>query len=277
MARPSKAVVDYFPHFVNHGKTMFTVESKFGNDGYAFWFKILEQLGSSEHHFINCNDVETWEFLLAKTRFSDEDANNILDLLSKIGSINSDLWRKKIIRSDNFIQNLSTVYNRREIKVITNDVVMGLCIHKPPLEDIIDNINPQSIVKERRVKESIVEKSIESTALILILGSQKNIKLTQTELDSLELDFPDEYVEAIEFLSLWLEEKGDKNKSKTHNLTIRRWVIDAIKEKHAKKGIADGIVNGIATKQTGRKDSPKRDNAGFRDESELLPLYEESA
>jgi len=48
MARPNKQGVDYFPHFVNHGKTMFILEEKFGNNGYAFWFKLLELLGKEE-------------------------------------------------------------------------------------------------------------------------------------------------------------------------------------------------------------------------------------
>jgi hypothetical protein len=36
-------------------------------------------------------------------------------------------------------------------------------------------------------------------------------------------------------LSLYIAEKGDKSKAKTHNATIRRWVIDAAREKRAKK------------------------------------------
>lgn len=69
---------------------------------------------------------------------------------------------------------------------------------------------------------------------ILAFGSQKNVKLTEDEFKNLQFEFPNEADESIEFLSLWLAEKGDKSKSATHNLTIRRWVIDAIKEKHLK-------------------------------------------
>ena len=58
--------------------------------------------------------------------------------------------------------------------------------------------------------------------------------LTDEELDRLRQDFPDLIDDAIEFLSLWITDKGDKSKAKTHNATIRRWVIDAVKEKRAK-------------------------------------------
>jgi hypothetical protein len=38
---------------MNHGRKMYIIEEKFGNDGYATWFKLLEQLGKSKplHRF----------------------------------------------------------------------------------------------------------------------------------------------------------------------------------------------------------------------------------
>lgn len=69
-------------------------------------------------------------------------------------------------------------------------------------------------------------------------GSQNNVRLTEEEMARLSQEYPDLVDEAIEFLSLWLVDKGDKSKAKTHNATIRRWVIDAVREKRAKKGAA---------------------------------------
>lgn len=154
MARPKKAVVDYFPHYVTHGKTMFTIEGKFGNDGYAFWFKLLEMLGATENHFIDCNDFTTWEFMLAKTRLSGDNVDNILAVLAKCGSIDADLWEHRIIWSDHFVENLSTVYLRRRVSVPTKEDVWGLCMQKPRSSG--DNVvkNPQSKVKESKGKES---------------------------------------------------------------------------------------------------------------------------
>jgi hypothetical protein len=154
MSRPKKAVVDYFPHYVNHGKTMFTLENRYGNDGYAFWFKTLELLGSSENHFIDCNNPIQWEFMLAKTRLTEETAKEILDLLAKIDAIDQDLWSKKIIRSQNFIDNLSTVYSRREVSVVEKSELMGLMPAETPLTENHVNINPQSQVKESKGKKS---------------------------------------------------------------------------------------------------------------------------
>lgn len=69
---------------------------------------------------------------------------------------------------------------------------------------------------------------------VIIYGSLKNVKLTSEEHDSLFSEFPDIASEAIEYLSLWLSDKGDKSKSRTHNATIRRWVLDAVREKRRK-------------------------------------------
>lgn len=155
MARPKKAVVEYFPHMVNHGKTMYTIETKYGNDGYSFYFKMLELLGSSEHHYLDCNDSETWEYMLAKTRLEENIVIEILNKLAKLDSINAKLWEIKVIRSDNFIQNLDTVYKRRSVSVINNEDLYSLCIQKLPLSSVTDNINPQSKVEYSKVDESI--------------------------------------------------------------------------------------------------------------------------
>ena len=153
MARPQKATVDYFPHYVNHGRTMFTLETKFGNDGYSFWFKTLELLGSTENHFIDCDCCETWEFLLAKTRLNEVTATEMLCLLAKLGAIDSELWEKKIIWSENFISNLSTVYARRNINTYNKQDILNYCQQKLYVNGVSVNINPQSKVKESKLKD----------------------------------------------------------------------------------------------------------------------------
>ena len=180
MSRPSKAVVDYFPHYVNHGKTMFTIESRYGNDGYAFWFKLLELLGASEQHYIDCNNAESWEFMLAKTRVSEEIAVEILGLLSKLGAVDKELWAHKIIRSDNFINNLSTVYKRRDVDVLTNSDVMGLCKQKLRVSEVNVNNNPQRKEKKSKGKES-KEKNAFEIAVDDFIEFRKKIRKPMTE------------------------------------------------------------------------------------------------
>ncbi len=158
MPRPRKATVDYFPHYVNHKKTIMILEGKYKNDGYAFWFKLLEILGETENHYFDCNDSYNWMFLLTKTLVDDEMATEILNLLANLNAIDPELWLSKVIRSQNFIDNLHTVYNRREINVYSKADIMGLMYTETPLNGVSVGINPQSKGKERKGKERKVNK-----------------------------------------------------------------------------------------------------------------------
>jgi hypothetical protein len=42
---------------------MYIIEEKFGNDGYATWFKLLEQLGNQKNHYIDFSDDMTLMFV----------------------------------------------------------------------------------------------------------------------------------------------------------------------------------------------------------------------
>lgn len=148
MSRPKKAVVDYFPHFCNHKSTIFILEQKYGNDGYAFWFKLLELLGSTEGHYYDCSNAAQWEFLQAKTRLGEDKCNEILNLLSNLNAIDQELWLQKIIWSDNFISGISEVYRNRRVEIPSKP---SFYTQKPQQDDVSTGENPQSKVKESKV------------------------------------------------------------------------------------------------------------------------------
>lgn len=64
-------------------------------------------------------------------------------------------------------------------------------------------------------------------------GEYGHVLLTPEEYDKLHIDYPDKANEAIKFLDEYIEMKGYKAKS--HYLCIRKWVIDALKEREQKK------------------------------------------
>lgn len=158
MARYKKNTVDYFPHSCNSGKTLFVLESQFGNDGYAVWFKTLETLGNSHNHFIDCRNESDWLFMLAKMKVSEDTANGILKLLSNLGAIDSFLWENKIIYSENFINNLQDVYDRRINKCMNKtEVCQHLsikCKHKSDTKGATDIIKPQRRGKYSKEEDS---------------------------------------------------------------------------------------------------------------------------
>lgn len=87
------------------------------------------------------------------------------------------------------------------------------------------------IIKENKeLKEYKKEDVKEQKPKKLTFGTYQNVKLTKEEHERLESEYSKQFIDGlIEWFSAYIAEKGDKSKS--HNLTIRRWVIEAYKEK----------------------------------------------
>ena len=114
MARPKRRTVDYFPHFCKSGRTIYILENLYGNDGYAFWFKLLELLGESEGHYYRCCTASNWAFLIARSKVSEEKALAIISTLIELGKIDDDLWNsERIIWVPRFVENLADLYGKR--------------------------------------------------------------------------------------------------------------------------------------------------------------------
>ena len=65
-------------------------------------------------------------------------------------------------------------------------------------------------------------------------GEYQNVLLTDKEHQNLVQAYGSDLAQkAIDFLDEYIEEKGYKSKS--HNLAIRRWVVDAVKDREGKK------------------------------------------
>lgn len=113
MARPQKETVDYFPHYAYQGKTMLILQNEFGNDGYAFWYRLLELLCKSENQVYDYNNPAAWRLLLAETHVKEDTAIGILRVLSDVDAIDRELNKQKLIWVQNLVDNLDLVYNRR--------------------------------------------------------------------------------------------------------------------------------------------------------------------
>lgn len=129
--RPTKQTVDFFPHRAVGGKTLYILESQFGNDGYAFWFRLLELLCISEGHFYSCQNPADFQFLAAKTGLSAEKTELILKVLCDVEAIDPDLWTKhRVIWVQKLVNNFEGVYRQRRTTL--------------PSKPIINNNNPIS-------------------------------------------------------------------------------------------------------------------------------------
>lgn len=152
MGRPLKQGVDYFPHMCSHGKTIYILEQRWGNDGYAFWFKLLELLGSTEGHVLDAENTATREFLAAKTRLSVEQCYEILNLLADLDAIDQELWKKHhVIWCQNFVDNLEPVYRKRKMETPTKP---SFCDENSSIDDVSVTESTQSKVKESKVDKT---------------------------------------------------------------------------------------------------------------------------
>lgn len=215
MARKSKNTVDYFPHDCTHGRKMYIVESQFGNDGYAVWFKLLEQLGLAEDHYLDLRDYSQMMFLSSYCKVDEDTFKSILDLLCKIGAINKFLWEKDIIFSDKFIDSVQEAYKRRNNECITfSDLCKHLgfkCKHNDDNKRLNDSEKPQ--IKEKEIKVNKTKENKSSLKGLHLFSSSPyydiekfKSKFENTDYQYADLNF---YYEAVKN---WADSKGEKKK-----------------------------------------------------------------
>lgn len=229
--RKDKNTIDYFPHYCNSGKTLFVIENKYGNNGYAVLFKTFELLGNTENHFIDCRNIETWEYLQAKMKLMQAELQSIYDTLSNLGTIHKELWENKIIWSGNFLNNIKDVYKRRNSDCLQfNELCKHLSINCKHKYDSIGNCvikNTQSKVKEIK-EEDIKEEqdgslcfNLKETRKIfleskttIIEPAQRLFKLSEEEV----ITFINEFFDWVQFTG---EQVRSLHESKDH---FRNWM-----------------------------------------------------
>jgi len=258
MGRKPRQTVDWFPHYCLHKMTMAIIEGKHGNKGYAFWFKLLEMLGTSQGHYINFTKPHNREFLQAKTYTTNEECCEILDLLAELDAIDKTLWENKIIWSDNFIDGISEVYYHRSTTVpikptlseITNlEIVGNSRISLDKVENSLENleiVGNSRISLETNTHSSLINNNIENNSRVEesksldkvenslenleIVGNKNNKKkefspsvlLTTEEYDKLIERFGEQKTkDKLESLSLYKQSKGKKYAS--DYATILNW------------------------------------------------------
>ena len=131
MAREQRNDVDYFPHECMHGRKMHIIENKYGNDGYATWFKLLEQLGKANFHYIDISEDMNLMFLSSIFKIDEETTLNILEDLSKVGAINKNLYDNyKVIYSEKFVESVRDAYRKRISEPLEHSALLELIINK---------------------------------------------------------------------------------------------------------------------------------------------------
>lgn len=236
MGRPTKKGVDYFSHDCDaSGKpTLYTIQERFGNDGYAFWFKLLEFLGQRENLSFDCNVKAEWLYFVAKAKVSEQEAIDILDTLASIDAIDPELWKQKIVWSDNFLERVRDVYKKRgttpptkPIVVVENPHIVDEPVDEPlnivgSGEDILPTPPEEPAKPKRKGKKSTEEieaDKVKYAELVRMKPSEYETLIKSLGKDATE--------KAIQILDNY---KGSKGKSyKDDYRAILSWVVDKMK------------------------------------------------
>lgn len=106
------------------------LERKYGNDGYAVWFKMLEELGSAPWHTINLRDEVQIELYSSRCLVDQTVFMQILGDLIRWGEFNQMLWEsRRVLYSAKFIESVGLIYSKRQ------------CV-KPSIADVLQNFEP---------------------------------------------------------------------------------------------------------------------------------------
>lgn len=180
MARPQRNTVDYFPFICQEGKKMFYIEQTYGNDGFATFVKLLRELALSENHYLNLSDPTTLMFLSAKCRVSKEILESIINDLVNLGKFDKTLWSEnKIIWCEDFIENISDAYKKRNNECITYQGLLlllhSLGVRKLSKSNSDSSVKPHTIVEYSKVENTIEEnkKNIPEFFEFLIYAKEK--------------------------------------------------------------------------------------------------------
>jgi hypothetical protein len=151
IGRPLKMSADWFPHQANAsaGRTVAILENRFGSEGYAAWFKLLEIITCSRNHIVDVRNSDSIEFLAARMRLQPDRLQEILAKIADLEAIDKDLWASGIIWCQNLVDNLASLYDRRRQDLPHKPEVSA---YQNPVS--ADN-NPLSVVRnttEREIK-----------------------------------------------------------------------------------------------------------------------------
>lgn len=179
MAREQRKDVDYFPHDCTHGRKMHIIETKYGNDGYATWFKLLEQLGKANNHYIDASDDMTLMYLTSVFKIDEEKTLLILNDLAKLDAIDKMLFDEhKVIYSKKFADSVQDAYRNRKGKIFQYSDILDEITAKNGQSYVRMTPTPPNLtevirkVKESKVKENKEEKTKDTPNGVVDLKNQ---------------------------------------------------------------------------------------------------------
>lgn len=164
MARPIKEGMDYFPHDTDaaNDEKIEALRALCGNDGYAFYFILLERIYRTSSFELNIRDTETLQILARKVGVNMDRFQQLLDTALKWGCFDRQAYAKRgVLTSNGIRKRAALVVERREKMRSRYGGSEGVFAAKTREEtgEETGAETPQSKVKESKEKKSTEKQS----------------------------------------------------------------------------------------------------------------------
>jgi len=176
MARKQKNYVDYFPHDTHRSKAVRTISKTYGNDGYAFYYKLRELLGRTENHNYDLSKSIDWLDFIGEMDVEEKRAQELIEFLVTIGELDKELWNEeKRLWSNSLIEDISDVYDKRVAEIPHKYSFRDGNTHSRSGNHSLGDGSTQSEVKETKLKKNKVvgENNNAHTTVDLIALAEK--------------------------------------------------------------------------------------------------------
>jgi len=219
MGRLPKKGVDYFPHdtVASSMPTLYIIQQRYGNDGYAFWFKLLEFLGLQDGLKVDFSIQKDWLYFLSIAKVDAKTGEDIMSMLADIDAIDKDLWQNsRVVWSQNFASRLAAIYVKRGVS--------------PPKKPLDTTEKPDSKEAQQKSKKGSKKPKAEATDSSKIKYAE-NVSMTESEYKTLVERIGKKGADAcIEKLDNYKGSNGKKYASDYR--AILNWVIGEVKKSH---------------------------------------------
>ena len=220
MARKQKNYVDYFPHDTHQSKAVRTISNTYGNDGYAFYYKLRELLGRTDNYNYDLSQRIDWFDFLGEMDVEEQQAQELIEFLVTIGELDKELWEQESrLWSNSLIEDISDVYDKRVAEIPDKYSFRDGNTHSRSGNHSLGDGSTQSRVKEKKVNKSKV------------VGENNNAHTT-VDLKPLIEEFPTIKVEELYTKFILDQQKNsvvyDSVVAKT--AAFKLWIIRAIEK-----------------------------------------------
>jgi len=165
MARPQKEGMDYFPHDTDavNDEKIEALRALYGNDGYAFYFILLERIYRTNNFELDVSDAETIQILARKVAVTTEKFKQMLDTALKWNCFDADAYKERGCLTSSGIKKRARVVveKRKKMQKAYRRQKAGVSEAETGEEtgQETEAETPQSKVKERKVKKSKTQES----------------------------------------------------------------------------------------------------------------------